>query len=283
MSLQAIYRFNIASCINTDEEVSFEEIARRCALDVSDVRRLLRMATANYIFCEPRKGVIVHSAISKLLSQDPLVHQWVGLVCDEMWPSGSRTIDAMMKWPRSQEPQHTGVGLASLTGESLFDMLRKDPDRAQRFADGMKFLQSAPQFDHQHLLNDLGWDDENCPSLMVDIGGSHGSIAMMLLRRFSTTKCVVQDLPETIAAAPVPPELDDRLQFQAHNFFTEQSVKNADVYLLRSVLHDWSDKYAVQILKNLIPALKDGAKIIINEVCLPEPNILPHYQEQLLR
>ena len=283
MSLQAIYRYKIASCFAIDEEISFQEIANRCSLDEPDLRRLLRMATANYIFREPRKGVLAHTAITKLLAQDPLVHQWVGLVCDEMWPSGSRTIDAMMKWPGSQEPQHTGVGLTSSTGESLFDMLSRDPQRAQRFADGMKFLQSAPAFNINHLIDDLGWKAEECPSSMVDLGGSHGLISIQLLRRFPGLKCVVEDLPETISCATTPPDLASRLEFKAHNFFTEQPVKNADMYLLRSILHDWSDRYAIQILRNLVPALKKGAKIIINEVCLPEPNVLPFYQEQLLR
>ena len=283
MGLQAIYRYKIASCFGIDEEISFQEIAKRCSLDDSDLRRLLRMATANYIFREPRKGVIAHTAISKLLAQDPLVHQWIGIVCDEMWPSGPRTIDAMMKWPGSQEPQHTGVGLISPTGESLFDMLGRDPERAQRFADGMKFLQSAPAFDLSHLFNDLEWEIAECPSSMVDMGGSQGLISIRFLRRFPDLICVVQDLPETIKSASVPHDLAGRLEFKAHNFFTQQPVKNADVYLLRSILHDWSDKYAIQILRNLIPALKNGARVIINEVCLPEPNVLPLYQEQLLR
>lgn len=283
MSLQAIYRYKIAFCVGIDEEVSFEEIAQRCSLDQSDARRLLRMATANHIFHEPRKGVIVHTAASKLLVQGPYVHEWVGLVCDEMWPSGTRTIDAMMKWPCSQEPQHTGVSLNNGTGESMWDMLRHDPKRAQRFADDMKFLQSHPVFNVNHLFNDLEWEKEGCPNVMVDLGGSHGSISVELLRRFPTLKCVIEDLPEMISGAVVPSDLEARLEFKPHDFFTEQPVKNADVYFMRSILHDWSDKYAILILRNLIPALKPGARIIINEVCVPEPNILPGYQEQLLR
>lgn len=283
MSLQAIYRFNIASCFAIDEEISFGEVSQRCQIDESDVRRLLRMATVNHIFREPQNGIIAHTAISKLLAEDPLVHQWIGIVCDDMWPSGCRTIDAMIRWPGSQEPEHTGVGLASSTGESLFNQLGKDPKRAQRFADGMKFLQSAPQFDHSHLFSDLRWEETGSPNLMVDIGGSHGSISAKLLRKFPAMRCVVEDLPEMIADASIPPDLEGRLELRPHNFFTEQPVKNADVYFLRSILHDWSDKYAVLILRNLIPALKDGAKIIINEVCLPEPGVLPFYQEQLIR
>lgn len=94
---------------------------------------------------------------------------------------------------------------------------------------------------------------------------------------------IIQDFPEVITDTKAPADLADRLSFQGYNFFSEQSIKGADIYFLRSVLHDWSDKYAIIILKNIVPALKHGAKIIMNEVCLPPPRILSYYKEQLLR
>ena len=96
-------------------------------------------------------------------------------------------------------------------------------------------------------------------------------------------KCEVQDLEDTISHAKIPEDLVGRLEFRAQNFFTEQPQKQADVFFMRSILHDWSDKYALQILKNLIPAMKPGSKIILNEICLPEPNTIATYHEQLIR
>lgn len=52
---------------------------------------------------------------------------------------------------------------------------------------------------------------------------------------------------------------------------------------LRAVLHNWSDKYAVQILRNLIPALKPGAKVLVNDVVTPDPDAVPKSQEADLR
>lgn len=34
---------------------------------------------------------------------------------------------------------------------------------------------------------------------------------------------------------------------------TEQPVKDADVYFMRAVLHNWPDEYCVRILRNLLP------------------------------
>lgn len=69
----------------------------------------------------------------------------------------------------------------------------------------------------------------------------------------------------------------------AHDFFTPQPVKYADVYLLRFILHDYPDRYAVKILENLVPALKDGARLIVMDGVLPEPNTLPKSEERIIR
>lgn len=188
----------------------------------------------------------------------------------------------MQKWGDSEEPTHTGFALANGIEASFFEVISRNPKRAKRFADSMQFLQSSPPYAVSHLLNNLDWDS-TCPALMVDIGGSYGSVSIEILRRYPRLRCIVQDLAEVIADANVPSDLKDRLEFREQNFFAEQSVKGADVYFLRSVLHDWSDKYATHILKSLIPALKDGARIILNEICLPEPGILSNYQDQMLR
>ena len=68
-----------------------------------------------------------------------------------------------------------------------------------------------------------------------------------------------------------------------HDFFTEQPIKSADVYLLRWILHDWSDAYALKILRALVPALKPGARLCICEQVLPEPGALSPYQARSLR
>lgn len=82
---------------------------------------------------------------------------------------------------------------------------------------------------------------------------------------FPALSVVIQDLPEVIAQAS-PSET--HISFMTHDFFTPQPVV-ADVYLFRWILHNWSDKYCVRILRALVPALKPGARIVINEHVMP--------------
>lgn len=169
------------------------------------------------------------------------------------------------------------------TGGSFFDAVEETLPRAARFTDAMSFLQSAPSFSPHHLLDNLGWDGKNCPSLMIDVGGSRGCIAIEILRKYPGIRYIVQDLKEVVESAETPNDLADRLKFQEHNFFSDQTVLGADVYFLRSILRDWSDTYAIKIVRSLIPALRHGSRIILNEVCLPEPGVVSFYQEQVLR
>lgn len=281
MSLQAINHFNVPNALDIGEEVTFEELAQRCSVDQTQLQRLLRMAISYNVFTEPRKGVVAHSAISKLLSEERLVHQWVGLVCNEMIPSSVQAIPAMIKWPGSGEPHETGYALAH--GDTVWNVLQKDAVRGRRFADGMQYLQSHPSFSLEYLIDALAWNKDGAPKTFVDIGGSRGSISIALAQRYPELQCYVQDTPETLQGVLAPNGLEDRVQFSAHDFLAPQTIKDADVYFMRSILHDWSDKYALKIISNLIPALRDGAKVIVNEVCLPEPNTIPAYHDQLLR
>jgi len=75
---------------------------------------------------------------------------------------------------------------------------------------------------------------------------------------------IVQDRPEIEEYFNdyVPEDLKSRISFDRHDFFQPQNLK-ADLFFLKMILHDWPDKYCVKILRNLLPALKEGGRIII--------------------
>ena len=61
-----------------------------------------------------------------------------------------------------------------------------------------------------------------------------------------------------------------RLTFiSAHDFFTEQPVKDAAAFILRGVLHDWPTAYAEKILRHLRAAARPSTKLIVAESILP--------------
>lgn len=96
---------------------------------------------ANHVFQEPRSNVVAHSAMSRILVDLPALHDWIGLVCEDMLPASVYCIDAMRKWPGSCAPAHIGFALSRGTENDFYDELGRDPLRASRFAAGMKFKQ----------------------------------------------------------------------------------------------------------------------------------------------
>ena len=222
--------------------------------------------------------------MSRILVDIPAFYDWVGLVCEEMLPASIYSIDAMNKWPGSRDSAHTGFALSNGIESSFFDELGRHPSRASRFANGMTLNNSAPALNPSFLVDNVSWVAGSFPKSVIDVGGSHGAMGVEIIRRFPhIEKYVVQDLPDVIAEAHAPDDVAGQLQFQEYNFFTEQKIKGADVYFLRLVLHDWPDDKAIAILKHQVSAMKPQSRIVLNEICLPNPGVLTCYQEQFLR
>jgi hypothetical protein len=149
----------------------------------------------------------------------------------------------------------------------------------------MVSLTGGEGYEISYLLDNYDWASLNTRgATIVDIGGSHGFVCIDLAKRYPDLKFVVQDLPRTIASAPkLEDDLATRIEFQEHDFFTPQPVKGADIYFFRWIFHNHSDKYATTILRQLIPALKKGAKVVINDHCLPEPGTESAWDEKIIR
>jgi hypothetical protein len=113
--------------------------------------------------------------------------------------------------------------------------------------------------------------DAHADTVFVDVGGGFGHQCARLTNLFPSLegKVVLQDRAETIAIAPPM----KGVQAKAHDFFTEQTVKGSKFYYLRTVLHDWEDEEAEQILRNLIPAMGPNSKILIDEMVLPNEGV----------
>ncbi|KAF7897087.1 hypothetical protein EAF00_005315 [Botryotinia globosa] len=208
------------------------------------------------IFHEPSPGIIAHTASSKALAEIPPVSDFIGFVSEEMLPASTRLVDAMIKWPGSQESNESGYALVNGTDVPMMQYISRDSGRSQQMGKAMAFFEN----------------------LVADVDGAKGTVGIELLRFLPKLKFIVQDQPEVVIDTTIPDDLQDRLSFMAHDFFEEQPVKGADLYLICNVLHDWSDKHAARILQNLIPALKRGARILVCDKVLPAPCTLTPYQ-----
>lgn len=131
---------------------------------------------------------------------------------------------------------------------------------------------------------------------MADLGGNVGHVGRLIAATNPGLKVIVQELPAVVEKAEALASVSNGhvadcndqkssglpVTFQAHDFFEPQSLE-ADVYLFRWVLHDWPDHYVVRILRQLIPALKNGAKVVVNESMCPPSGVLSLSVERYIR
>ena len=52
---------------------------------------------------------------------------------------------------------------------------------------------------------------------------------------------------------------------------------------MRFILHVYPDPSAISILKNIVPALDHGARIVVMDGIIPEPNTIPKSEERIIR
>ncbi|RKF61752.1 O-methyltransferase gsfB [Erysiphe neolycopersici] len=275
LSLHAIYHYKIVKSFPIHETASFAQISKRIGLSELNVRRFLRHAMTNRIFKEIKPGVVAHTAASRILAENSKMDDWVGFCVEEMWQAAAMTISALERNPQADDPKQTGFCLSNSTTdvETMFTTFEKSPFRSARMGGAMHSLTDGPGYELTHLLSSYDWLAlDKYHGLIVDIGGSHGFVSIALASKFPRLRFIVQDTPTTIASAPpLSKALSRRIRFQVHDFHTTQNVKGADVYFFRWIFHNHSDRLAIPMLRNLIPALKRGARVLINDYCLLEP------------
>ena len=118
------------------------------------------------------------------------------------------------------------------------------------------------------------------------MGGNEGYVSFALANSFPSLSFVVQDLPSTRTdsiLSSIPPHLQSRVHLTTHDFFNPQPVQGAEAYFFRYIFHAFPDKYAIEILRNLIPALKTGSRVVINDMVLPKPGSNTRMEEKAIR
>ncbi|KAI0512934.1 S-adenosyl-L-methionine-dependent methyltransferase [Xylaria bambusicola] len=134
---------------------------------------------------------------------------------------------------------------------------------------GLAMVGGGRVFGAAHLY-DFPWATLGSATV-VDVGGGVGGFCLQLSHIYPDLQFVVQDRAPALQQAQTevwPRENAEaltagRVKFMPHDFFDVNPVKNADVYWLRYILHDWSDDYCVRILNAIKPSMGPRSRILI--------------------
>lgn len=105
----------------------------------------------------------------------------------------------------------------------------------------------------------------------LDLGGNTGEFALQVCRRSATTRATVVDLPVVCElgrehmARTAAAEEADRIRFLTADLRTNWALPQADLVSFKSVLHDWPEADAIDLLRRGAGQVRPGGRIMIFE------------------
>ncbi|XP_045795458.1 isoflavone-7-O-methyltransferase 9-like isoform X2 [Trifolium pratense] len=173
-------------------------------------------------------------------------------------PTFSSSFHKFKKWIYEEDLTLFGVNL----GSDFWEFLNENPKYNTMFNDAMasdsKMINLA--------LKDCDFVFEGLESI-VDVGGGNGTTAKIICDKFPKLKCVVFDRPKVVENL----SQSGNLTYVDGDMFTY--VPKADAVLLKWILHDWTSKDCIRILKKCKEAVtSDGkrGKVIVIDMVINE-------------
>ncbi|EIN06883.1 O-methyltransferase [Punctularia strigosozonata HHB-11173 SS5] len=283
-ALQSILLGNVPEIIREagPQGIHAKDIGKRNGMDGDKISRCLRLLATHHVFREVHPDVWAHNRLSSILDtlkptsmKTPEKHigttgfpALIEHTTDEVFRSSCLTAETLTdpKTAHSQEPTDSPFNRYFNTKTPVFEWLQAPENRLRgiRFNIAMDGVNKLD--DGESILRGFPWETLPSDAKVVDVGGGIGSVSMTVAKKFPSFRLVVQDLPNVVEksgkefwASNYPEALQSgRVTLQGHSFFDPQPVKDADLFMLRVVIHDWPGAYAVRILKRLREAAAAG-------------------------
>lgn len=248
---------------------------------------MLRQLMQIRVFREPTPGNVGHTAASRHLTHPGVVYlnEYTSLNAIEYVLKQN---DAFERWGHgSQEPNEAALNVAHNTELSMYDYYEQNQEVRERFSNMMTFASKLDAMSNVYVAAGYDWASLGEVSI-VDVAGNMGYCSVPIAKANPKAKIIVQDLPAIIKRAKdpstsvIPPNLLPQIEFMAHDIYQPQPI-SADVYFLRMIMHDYSDKYCIKILRPLVHSLKPGGRLLIMDSVLPPVGGAPAPIERFLR
>lgn len=260
----AAARFDIADLLsNRPRPVG--ELASASKTDEQSLYRLLRGLASVGIFAETEPGTFANTPMSEALRGDA--------------PDSVRDFAIFFShdlhnriWSELPYSVSTGQSAAdNVFGMKDFAWLADHPDFAETFHRAMTSLSRGSAFPVTQAYDFSGFER------IVDVGGGHGFLLATILNASTGSRGVLFDLPEVVDGAGETLNsmgVSDRCEVIGGDFF-EGVPEEGDCYIMKMIIHDWSDEASETILRNCASAMKQGGKVMVVEMVIP-PGNEPH-------
>ncbi len=238
-----------------------DELAAATKTDAASLYRLLRGLASLGIFREEGdRRFTTTPAAQRLQSNVPGSQRSLAIMIGE---------EHFASWGHLLYSVQTGRNaFEKIYGEPIFDWLSKHPEQAKTFDEAMVGVHGR---ETGAMLDAY---DFSSIGVLADVGGGNGSVLRAVLDRHPKMRGMLCDLPGVVERARpqiAAAGLADRLQLVPTNFF-ESVANGADAYLMRHIIHDWTDEQSRQILSNVRRAIGPQGRLLVVESVIPPGN-----------
>ena len=261
-SIAVAAQFKVADQLH-DGPRTADEIAAAVNVHPRSLYRLLRALAGAGIFSEDKDGRFSQTELSELLRSDvpESLRGFAEMMADDV------NFEAWAQLPYSIESGQPAF--PHKNGMPFFAWLEQNPVVAERFHNAMTSLSAGA------VVAVINAYDFSGIKKLVDVGGGHGLLLASVLAKYPDVKGILFDDPNVVAGAKDvlgPHGVADRCETVGGDFF-KTAPAGGDAYILKHIMHDWSDDECVTILRHCYNGMTEGGKVVIVEMVVPEPNV----------
>lgn len=250
------------------------ELSESIQVDPGFLDRILRHLSTGGVVDKKEENYYAANGLTYELST-PRGSGFISFILENTFPYFARIPHSLAQrsWDLSNGNSVSLWREASGTNQDYYEWLSSNPSRLFQFKGMVEGFAESRQpwveiYPTERLLVDTdGSTNDEAVPILVDVGGGSGYDIEQFRRKHPqiTHRLVLQDLPEVVHEAQV----DRSICKIPHDFFQPQPIHHARAYFLHSVLHNWSDQKAKEVLLNLKPAMKPAySRILVEEVVI---------------
>ncbi|CCM04641.1 uncharacterized protein FIBRA_06825 [Fibroporia radiculosa] len=275
--------FDLLASADPVEGISIHEISCRTGINESKLVRILRCLCSIHVFAEVKLNHFTNTPTSAAVVGNEPFRSWILIGGAETFAASYKLPAIIMDPVKTHSLSHRESALQEVldTKLTLWEYLETGVSQEDGTIGPRPELRTwslamigGAQMNGPPLLCDFPWEKHNGCTI-VDVGAGVGSMSLELAKIMPITRFHVQDRGAVIQDAraiwmrELPEAIgSNRVNLMAHDFFTEQPIKGADIYLLRYILHDWPDKDCITILKLLRDAMARNSCLLVADYLL---------------
>jgi hypothetical protein len=157
------------------------------------------------------------------------------------------------------------TAIRHIHGTDVWDLRKQTAELDESFN---KAFQAGTSRVAQELLSAYNFSSVNT---VADIGGGYGSLLYTIIKASPSINGVLFDQPHVTAKAAINLEktgVSNRIRVIGGDLF-EHVPAVADLYILKSVIHDWNDEKSKRILTNVRNAMRKKSRLLLLERIMP--------------